>query len=175
VPVRIIVTGLAEASAEVKAAVSAGVAGGLNVAGTQGERLVKETIASSFGPRPPAVATGNLLNSVAFEVVRQADISRVTVFAGPPADVYAGYVETGTRPHFPPPSALLLWVERKFHPGSEKQALSIAFAIARTIAKRGTSAFRMFDRAFTVLEGQLGGIFEAAIARAIEAAGVGKV
>jgi hypothetical protein len=95
----------------------------------------------------------------------------VTVFAGAPADQYAGYVESGTGPHFPPPSALLLWVKKKFSPATEKQALSIAFAVARKISKRGTSSFGMFNRAFARLEGELQGIFLAEIAKAIEAAG----
>ncbi len=38
---------------------------------------------------------------------------------------------------------------------TEKQALSIAFAVARKIAKRGVSAFGMFARAFAKLEGDL--------------------
>lgn len=44
---------------------------------------------------------------------------------------YAPYVEFGTRPHHPPPSALAGWARRHGMPGAE-------FAIARKIAERGT-------------------------------------
>jgi hypothetical protein len=123
---------------------------------------------------PPRVATGNLLNSVQFDISRQVGISQVKIFAGEPGGAYAGYVESGTGPHFPPPRALLLWVERKFHPANEKQALSIAFAVARKIAKRGVSGFGMFARALDQLQGELKGIVEAAIGRALAAMGGAK-
>jgi hypothetical protein len=96
-----------------------------------------------------------------------------TIFAGPPADVYAAPVETGTRPHFPPPSALVPWVKQRFSPGDEKEALSIAFAIARAIAKRGTKGVFMFERTYKQLEQEIPGIAEAEIAKAITAAGFG--
>jgi len=134
---------------------------------------VKETISTAYLGRPPAVATGNLVNSIAFQLSQEAGISRAVVFASAPADQYAGYVEAGTGPHVPPPSALLLWVKKKFSPSTEKQALSIAFAVARKIAQRGTSAFGMFARSFAKLESELQGIFQAQIAKAIEKAGVG--
>lgn len=165
------ITGLDAATAQIQGAVKVGVQNALSVAGARGETLVKEAIMNPYLGRPPAVATGNLVNSITFQVSQAAGISTATVFAGAPADQYAGYVEAGTGPHFPPPSALLLWVQKKFSPSSEKQALSIAFAIARKISKRGTSAFGMFARAFQKLEGELGGIFQAQIAKEIEASG----
>jgi len=168
---RIVITGLQEATAQIQAAVKVGVMNGLSVAGARAEALVKETIAQPYLGRPPAVATGNLVNSITFQVSQGTPTSKATIFAGAPADQYAGYVEAGTGRHFPPPSALLLWVQKKFSPSSEKQALSIAFAIARKISRRGTSAFGMFARAFQKLEPELGGIFQAQIAKAIEAAG----
>jgi hypothetical protein len=165
------ILGFDTATLKIKAAVETGIQSGLAVTGARGEASVKETIAAPFLGRPAAVATGNLVNSVQFQVSQEANLSRVTVFAGAPADQYAGYVESGTGPHFPPPSALLLWVQKKFSPSTEKQAMSIAFAIARKISKRGTSAFGMFNRAFAKLEGELQGIFQAQIAKAIEMAG----
>ncbi len=165
------IIGLDTATAKIKAAVAMGVQNSLAVAGARGEALVKETISNPYLGRPAAVASGNLVNSITFQVSQEASISRAVVFAGAPADQYAGYVEGGTGPHFPPPSALLLWVKKKFSPSTEKQALSIAFAVARKISKRGTSAFGMFARAFARLEGELQGIFQAQIAKAIETAG----
>jgi hypothetical protein len=171
--IKITVKGFDTATQEIQAAIKAGVRNGLAIAGARGTALVMETIRSPFLGRPPAVSTGNLANSIQYQISQEAGISRATIFAGAPADIYAGYVESGTGPHFPPPSALLLWVKKKFSPSTEKQALSIAFAVARKISKRGTSGFGMFARAFAKLESELGGIFRAAIAKAIEAAGVG--
>jgi hypothetical protein len=171
---KITIKGLDTAIAEIKSAVRAGAQNGLIASGARGEKLVKETIYSPYLGRGPAVSTGNLANSITFQVTQQVDISGVTILAGAPGDQYAGYVEAGTGPHFPPPSALLLWVKKKFSVTNEKQALSIAFAVARKIAKRGTSAFGMFARSEKQLESELPGIFQAQIEKAIEAAGVAK-
>jgi hypothetical protein len=171
--IRIIVRGFDTATAEIQAAVTTGIHKGLLAAGQRGEALVKENISSPFLGRPPAVSSGNLANSIVFELSQEVGFSRAIVFAGAPSDYYAGYVESGTGPHFPPPSALLLWVKKKFHPSTEKQALSIAFVVARGIARRGTSAFGMFARAFATLKGELSVIFQGEIAKAIEAAGLG--
>lgn len=156
------------------AVLEVGVPNALGVVGARGEQLVKQNISSPFEGRPPAVATGNLVNSVQFKQFTDVNLHRVVVFVGAPSDTYADAVETGSRPHFPPPNALLLWVKRKFAVSTEKQALSIAFAIARNIAKRGVRAFAMFARASAVLEGELLGIFEVQIANALQAAGLGK-
>ena len=58
--------------------------------------------------------------------------------------------------------------------GNEKQALSIAFAIARTIAKRGTKGVHMFDTTLEQLEKEGPGILEVEIATAVQKAGFGK-
>ena len=52
--------------------------------------------------------------------------------------VYAPYMELGTRPHWPPISALETWARR--HNTS-------AFVVARAIAMRGTKARRYLQRA----------------------------
>lgn len=168
------IVGLDKATGELRAGVQAGVQIGLNVAGARGEALVKNNIASPFLGRGPAVASGVLVNSVGFDPVTRVDISRVEIKAFPPAEGYAAYVEAGTGPHFPPPSALVGWVKKKFHIGNEKQALSIAFAVARKIARRGTSAFGMFARAYDKLQGELKGIFEAAIGGELQKRGLRK-
>jgi len=53
---------------------------------------------------------------------------------------YAEYPETGTRPHMPPVEPLKLWVRRILNIADEKEAESVAWAIAKTIAKYGTKA-----------------------------------
>lgn len=172
--IRVRITGLQEANATILAAVRNGVDSALAVAAARGQSIVQGNITSPFLGRPPAVSTGALANSISFSVSREAGISRAVVFSQPPAGDYAAYVESGTGPHFPPPSALLLWVKRKFHIEDEKQALSIAFAIARTIARRGVSGFGMFARAFQALQAELPGIFQREIGKSLEAAGAGK-
>jgi hypothetical protein len=170
---KISIKGLDTATAQIQNAVKMGVQSALSEAGARGVVLVTEAIRNPYGSRPPAVATAILLHSITFQISQEAGISRAVVFAGAPADVYVDPVERGTRPHMPPPSALLLWVKKKFSPSTERQALSIAWAIAMNIRKRGTSAFKMFERAFAQLDSELPRIFDAQIARAIRAAGVG--
>lgn len=53
--------------------------------------------------------------------------------------LYAPYMETGTKPHFPPPAALEVWA-RRHHTN--------AYAVARAIARRGTKPRRYLQTAF---------------------------
>jgi len=75
---------------------------------------------------------------------------------------YAVPVELGTRPHFPPIQPLIDWVVAKLHIADEKDARGVAFAIAHTIAKRGTLGVGMFHRGFAYNVAQLAPIFEGA-------------
>lgn len=61
----------------------------------------------------------------------------------------APWIEFGTRPHFPPPDALIPWVRRHGMPDSA------AFAIARKIAQRGTPASPFLGPAFDEVAPQL--------------------
>jgi hypothetical protein len=90
------------------------------------------------------VALGFLVNSE--QVSFDWTVPRATLFAGPPADVYALPVETGSKAHMPPPEALIPWVMRKIGASTEKEALSIAWAIATNIKKRGTQGAHMFQK-----------------------------
>ena len=73
------------------------------------------------------VDTGRLRASIATRV----EETRAVI--GTPVG-YAPYVELGSKPHFPPPSALATWARRHgFGPRGE-------WALARAIAKRGTKA-----------------------------------
>lgn len=56
-------------------------------------------------------------------------------------------VELGTKPHWPPIGPIQHWVEGKLHvPANESK--SVAFLIARKIARKGTKGVRMFGKAF---------------------------
>ncbi|GJM12790.1 MAG: hypothetical protein DHS20C12_11930 [Pseudohongiella sp.] len=73
-------------------------------------------------------------------------------------------VELGTKPHFPPIAPLELWVQKKLGIESD-QAKSVAWAIAKTIAKKGTKGQRMFGKAFEQTQGQMEQILTEAVRR----------
>jgi hypothetical protein len=160
------------ASEEVQDAVMEGARNGMEDLGARGAQLVTENITTPYGPKSAAVGFGVLAGSIFHDLQGGAALLRTVISAGPPADLYASAVETGTRPHFPPPSALIPWVKQKFNPDTEEEALSIAFAIARSIAKRGTQGHFMFERASEQLGKEAEGIMIAAVAREIEKRGL---
>lgn len=84
--------------------------------------------------------TGHLRGSIHSEVVSRPRILLGTV--GTPAE-YALAVEEGTRPHFPPPSALVDWVHFQLGVPMDR-ALTVAFLVARAISKKGTKGHFMF-------------------------------
>lgn len=62
--------------------------------------------------------------------------------------LYGDVVEVGRQPgKMPPPGAIELWVVRKLGLSGE-EATSAAFAIARSIGRRGTRGAHMFRKAF---------------------------
>jgi hypothetical protein len=161
----ITISGVDAAIGERRAAIMAGATAGMQKLGLRGEQLVKE--------HTPVGATGFLSGGVFAELHQPAPNLMEIVSVHAPADVYSMPVEEGTKPHFPPTSGLVLWVKQKLHIGDEKAALSVAFAIAKTIAKRGTKGAHMFQIAFNQLETEAPGIMEAEIAAALARAGVG--
>lgn len=60
---------------------------------------------------------------------------------------YGRFIEYGTRPHWPPVVALQPWARRHGFPS--------AFLVARAIARRGTRAKKVFEKA---LDGSMGSI-----------------
>ena len=71
------------------------------------------------------VDTGHMKSTIAFKVKETEVEIGTNVF-------YAPYVEFGTRPHFPPSSALEGWARKHgFGPGG-------GFLVARAISRRGT-------------------------------------
>ncbi len=63
-------------------------------------------------------------------------------------------IEYGTKPHFPPVGPLTFWVEKKLGL-TGKEATSVAYAIARTIAKKGTKGRHMFEKGFDAAESRV--------------------
>ena len=166
---KIRVHGVEKLTVDMEAAARAGMRNGLEKIGLRGQAMVQHNIASPFGAKPPAVAFGVLAGGIFSEL--SPEELRLVIGVSPPADVYGLPVETGTRPHLPPPSALVPWVKQKGLASDEKKALSIAFAISKTIAKRGTRGHLMFERAFENLEGEVNPIMERELAVALQQAG----
>lgn len=93
--------------------------------------------------RHTPVGTGVLQRAIYWHA--PAELHRL-VQVSPPADAYAAPVEYGSSPHLPPIAALHSWVQVKLGVTDQAQARSIAFAVARTIARRGTRQHAMFQR-----------------------------
>lgn len=111
---------------------------GLTEMGQLLERTVKEAT--------PLGATKLLRGSI-FAELRGTPVRELLVASTQP---YAPPVERGRQPgKFPPMGPILLWVRRKLGAGSEKEARSIAFLVARKIARKGTPGAAMFFKGFT--------------------------
>lgn len=148
------ILGADEVAPAMREAVETGTAKGLERLGVKCAQIVQENILSPYGGKPAAKATGNLAGSITASFTREATMMREVIGVRPvnQANVYAAPVETGTRPHMPPVSALVLWVKQKFHDVDEKSAVSIAWAVAKKISKVGTSGHEMFSRALAEIE-----------------------
>lgn len=122
-------------------------------------------------PVAHGILAGKVFSSLRGEVT---DVVRGEVAVAAPADRYALPVETGTKPHFPPLDALLLWLEAPKMQGvvlslageiaakrskrpreagykrtpEEQAKQTLAFLIGRKIAREGTKGAFMFRDAF---------------------------
>jgi hypothetical protein len=159
------ISGVAEATGEMLKAIQLGEIRGMEKIGLRGEALVKD--------RTPVGATANLISGVFSELSQKGPQLSELISVHGPAAKYAAPVELGANPHMPPVEALVLWVQKKLHVSNEKQALSLAWAIAKTIKKRGIKGEHMFDVAFDQLKNEAPGILEREIAEALQAAGFG--
>lgn len=77
---------------------------------------------------------------------------------------YAIPVELGSKPHFPPVDAIEDWVAVKLGIGGA-EGRRVAFAIARSIAQRGTLAVGMFHRTVAANREQVARGFAVAVDR----------
>ncbi len=111
------------------------------------EREVKEATPTAQG----------LLRGSIFGVEDVSDTQVIGVVGTPMK--YAIPVELGAKPHFPPIEPLIDWVRVKLGITGDKEAKGAAYAIARTIASRGTLAVGMFHRTFARERPQLDAIF----------------
>lgn len=93
-------------------------------------------------PTLPRGAEGLLRESYAGSEITGKGLDIVGIFGSTIS--YAPFVEEGTQPHFPPSSALVLWVRRKLGIGFPK-ADNVAYLIARAISFRGTKAQKQVE------------------------------
>ena len=163
------ISGLDQATEEVRVAVHRGVLTGLEAVGVVAVKDVVENTRTPFASMPPAVATGNFANSIFATVTPGEMLSRLLVQAGAPADVYADPLNYGARAHMPPVNALLPWVKLKFGVEDEKSALRIAWAIVIKQRRTGMRGRYMFDRAAQVIDPEAPSIIERQIAIALRA------
>lgn len=77
-------------------------------------------------------------------------------------------VELGAVPHFPPPAALEGWVKRKLGISDAREVKSVAFLVARAIARRGTKAWEMFQRGFAAAKPRVEARFQQAGKRIVD-------
>ena len=86
------------------------------------------------------IASGDLLNSVEYQVVRNGMTYEVQLRL----EDYWKYVEYGTKPHFPPMDKILEWIRvkpvlpRPNENGDLPTPQQLAFLIARSISEHGT-------------------------------------
>jgi hypothetical protein len=112
-------------------------------------RANEETAVEIFGAARANIvandsyASGELYESMIIEVKDQG----LRIFVGSTSH-YAPYVEYGTRPHFPPVSAIREWCRLKGIPESA------AYPIARKIAERGTPEQPFFAPAVQIARGR---------------------
>lgn len=166
------ITGIENATEQVRAAAHSGVMAGLAALGAKGVQLATEATSTAYNGMPPAVATGNLANSFFSTITPGLFLSRLLVQAGAPADTYVDPINYGAAPHMPPVNALLPWVKLKFGIDDEKKALSIAWAIAIGQKRKGLVGRHMVDRAQEAIEPLAPGAIERSIAVALQAAGI---
>lgn len=85
------------------------------------------------------VATGELINTMRGEVI----VGEVLYVFQLELQDYWKYIENDTRPHFPPPSAILKWIESKPIIPREVSGITptkeqLSYLIGRKIAREGT-------------------------------------
>jgi len=70
---------------------------------------------------------------------------------------HSGFVESGRKPSAkrPPPGKILLWVKRKLHISSNKQAVRVAFLVGRAISRNGVRGRAILAAAIRRSEGRI--------------------
>lgn len=134
----------------------------------------EEMLGFMFGLTQHLQGEVQALTPTAFGLLRASIIGNATPFAnGLGVDgvvgsslAYAAPVELGSKPHMPPVEPLIDWARQKLAL-DPKSAVSAGWAIARTIAQRGTLGVGMFHRAFAANKAQIAEQFRLTVSRIV--------
>lgn len=122
--------------------------------------LVKEEMRKNA----PVGVAGTMGQGIQGNIKDSVDAVTKTATIGPDLKrvPYAGYVETGTRPHMPPAgpdSALAQWAEMK--------GINV-WAVAMSIAKKGTKPHPYVEPTYRAVQGPVAVMFQAGIKEFIQ-------
>lgn len=134
------------------------IAAGLRAALAESAALV-ETKVRQHTPQGVGGAASGARGSIFSETREAPGLFTAVVGSSLP---YIEPLESGSKPHFPPPSALIPWVGRFLTLTQGQTAEGVAWAIAKTIAKRGTKGRHMFERGLREARPESARIFERA-------------
>ena len=95
-----------------------------------------------------AVDTNELIQGIHYDINQVSNGLESTIKPSAEADKYAAAVEYGTKPHFPPISALQGWADRHGIP---------VWAVARKIAREGTEPTYFWRQTFEDLDAHVNG------------------
>ena len=132
---------------------------------TRRELLATMTQATLLAEREAKERTPRVTGKTAASIASDAFASPVGVIgivgSSQPALMF---VELGTKPHMPPVEALVPWV-RAVLGVDRKRERSVAFLVARKIARKGTEPQQPLQKAAIATEGQVLRLFEDAAGR----------
>jgi hypothetical protein len=96
--------------------------------------------------RTKAIATGNLLNSIQFNVKKTPEGAIVSI----ESNEYIVYVDKGRKPgKYAPSKALEAWVRARGIAADKKKITAIAFAINNKIKREGIKPRPILERAYS--------------------------
>ncbi len=133
-------------------------------------------VQNAVAQRTPVGVTGDARSNIKQDIYGRAlDAEGIFGMVYMPAAItYGKPLEYGSRPHFPPPKALELWVKRVLGVPDE-QVKGVAFLVARKIAgqsptgkKGGTKGAHMFEKGWEASEQYVNDIWDAVPDRIIE-------
>jgi hypothetical protein len=132
--------------------------------------MLRATIAvrSAVIPHVPVGVSGRLKGSIGSSIEGSGRSLVGRVGSSLKDEVYPAAVELGTKPHFPPPSALVRWVEVILRPEPWK-VYSVAFNIARKIARYGTRPRGYMRQGFLESKSKVRQIFKDVRRKIVEA------
>jgi hypothetical protein len=97
--------------------------------------------------RTKTIASGNLLNSIKFDISKTGDGNAIISIE---ANEYIVYVDKGRKPgKYAPLKALEAWVKQKGIATDKKKVTAIAFAINNKIKKQGIKPKPILEKAYS--------------------------